>query len=466
VDAAEILDRLDDEQRAVAQAFGAPVAVIAGAGTGKTRTITHRLAYAAATGAIDPGATLAVTFTTAAAAEVRGRLEAMGVHHVQSRTFHSACLRQAQYFWPEVYHCVLPKVADRREPLIIQACQRLGIKASEAVVREIDAEISWTKQTNVVPEDYVELARAAHRGLMYSGADEVADAIVAYEEAKQAACVIDLDDLLLCTVALLATQPEVTRKVRTTYRHFVFDEFQDVSPVQARLVELWLGGRTDVCVVGDPAQTIHSFAGARSGYLTNFSLSHPGSVSLELTCNYRSTPQILHAAAGLDAGGVALRAVRPPGAEVERYEADDPMDESVATAQWLKARHQQGLAWEQMAVLFRTRAQAEAIRQILADEDVPFTLQHRQDTAGRPGVRLSTLHAAKGLEWEAVAICGLYEGAMPHPLAVTTEQIAEERRLLYVGMTRARSFLRLSWPAMVDRRPVRICPFLSGASYK
>jgi len=454
-----ILDQLDPDQRAVAESFGAPVGVIAGAGTGKTRTLTYRLAYGAEVGALDPRATLAVTFTTSAAAELKQRVEAMGVQGVQSRTFHSAALRQAQYFWPEAYNCALPRVEDRREPLIAQACRKVGIAATDPIITEISAEISWTKQSNVLPEDYVDLARADQRRVHLS-LDDVADAIVAYEEAKQAACVIDLDDLLLCTVALLATQPEVVRKVRRTYRHFVFDEFQDLSPVQARLVELWVGGRNDVCVVGDPAQTIHSFAGSRSVYLENFCVSRPRSVALELSRNYRSTPQILAAANALTRSGVQLRAVREPGAAVEMAGAADQLEESVATAEWLAARHRDGVSWESMAVLFRTHAQAEALRQILADHQIPFSY-HRGDTPPRPGVWLGTLHASKGLEWEAVTVGGLHDGALPHPLAATAPQLAEERRLLYVGMTRAKSFLRLSWPSMVDGRVTSRCRFLS-----
>jgi DNA helicase-2/ATP-dependent DNA helicase PcrA len=460
VDPQQILDQLDPDQRRVAQTIGGPVQVIAGAGTGKTRALTHRIAYASAVGALDPRATLAVTFTTTAANEIRSRLEAMGVAGVQSRTFHSACLRQAKFFWPEIYNAQLPPVVENRSGLVVQACQRVGITPSDAALRQIAGEISWTKQTNVLPESYVELASQGHRQLSCASLEQAADAIVAYEQVKQVECVIDLDDVLLCTLALLATESAVARRVRRTYRHFLFDEFQDISPVQARLVDLWVGSASgDVCVVGDPAQTIHSFAGSRSIYLEKFASQRPGGVCLEMTRNYRSTPQILQAANIVRGVGIDLQAVREKGPALVFGPAADPLAESVAIAQWLKDRTRDGLAWNQLAVLFRTRAQAEAIRQILADEGVPFSYGVPEST--RQAVHLGTLHSAKGLEWEAVCLGGLHDGVMPHPLASSAEQIGEERRLFYVGMTRARTWLRLSWPSRVDAKVTRASRFLA-----
>ncbi|MDR0487967.1 MAG: ATP-dependent helicase [Propionibacteriaceae bacterium] len=462
MDSSQFLEGLDEDQRAVAESLGMPVSVIAGAGTGKTRTITHRLGYAATEGAIDPRATLAVTFTTSAALEVRQRLEAMGVRGVQSRTFHSAALRQAQYFWPEVYRSTLPRVEDNRDMLISEACKRLGISPSKQVLSEVSSEISWTKQSNVLAEDYVDLARDHHRTVLHLDLDTVADLIVAYEEAKQAHCVIDLDDLLLCTVALLSTQADVSKKVQATYRHFVFDEYQDLSPVQARLVDLWVGRRQDLCVVGDPAQTIHSFAGSTSVYLERFADSHAHSQSLELTRNYRSTPEILAKANAVTTTGLQLRAQRSTGTTVEFHAGGDPLEESTEVAQWLKGLHRDGIAWEEMALLFRTNAQAEAIRQILADEQVPFLALKSENSHSRPGVRLGTLHGSKGLEWEAVGLCGLHDGSLPHPCANSHDRLQEERRLLYVGITRARSFLRISWPSSMDGRPTSPSRFLAG----
>lgn len=553
----ELLDRLDPEQREVATTFGGPVAVIAGAGTGKTRAITHRIAYAVATGTYAPGAVLAVTFTTRAAGEMRGRLQQLGIPAVQARTFHSAALRQAQYFWPKAYRSDLPPVIDNRMRLVAEAATRLRLATEQAGLRDLVSEIAWAKVSNIGPQDYPDLAQRQQRRLASYDAETVARVFTAYEQVKRDRQRIDFEDILLCTAAMIAEHPGIAAEIRRTYRHLVVDEYQDVSPLQQALLDLWRGDSTDVCVVGDPAQTIHSFAGAQPTFLTGFARRLPGTTVVRLVRDYRSTPQVVGVAnrilqnarppqgtRGGELGGVLLRAQREPGPEPVFAEAADEASEAAEVADWLLAQHRAGVAYREMAVLFRVNAQSPAYEQALSERGVPYLVrggerfyeraevrqalltlrtQARSRQAGeeaadsdRPaaaevkavlsalgwteepptgagvlrerweslaalvsvaeevaahqpgctmadivaelhrraeaqhvpaadGVTVSTLHSAKGLEWDAVAVVGACEGSLPFVLADTPEQVEEERRLFYVGVTRARTRLRISW---------------------
>lgn len=550
----EILLGLDQEQREVATSVGEPVVVIAGAGTGKTRAITHRIAYGALTGALDPKATLAVTFTTRAAGELRGRLATLGVHGVQARTFHSAALRQAQFFWPKAYGAALPQVTEGRFTVVAEAARRLGLPTDTSVIRDVSAEVSWAKVTNVEPESYAALARASGRSVAGLEPEAVARLLVTYDNLNRDRGRIDFDDILLCTVALLTDHEDVAAQVRRTYRHLVVDEYQDVSPVQQRLVDLWLGPSHDVCVVGDPAQTIHTFAGARSEYLLGFGRRHPGARTVELVRDYRSTPQVVDVANGVLKGSgqrhVTLRAQRPAGPSPVFAAATDGSDEAAAVARWFKDLRGQGVDWREMAVLYRINAHSPAYEAALSDAGIPYQVRNAERFYDRPevrqalgalaatartkgaepglasttevmgalgwtetgprtggqarerwesqnalvdlardlatahstladlvaelqrraavqhapagaGVTLTTLHGAKGLEWDAVALVGIHDGGVPFVLAETDEQLAEERRLLYVGVTRAREYLRVSWSGGRGRER-RVSRFLTG----
>lgn len=553
----EILAGLDPEQREVATSQGEPVVVIAGAGTGKTRAITHRIAYGALTGAIDPRATLAVTFTTRAAGEMRGRLGRLGVAGVQARTFHSAALRQAQYFWPRAYGASLPQVTEGRFSVVADAARRLGLSADTALIRDLSAEVSWAKVSNVEPESYSVLSRQAHREVAGVEPEVVGRLLVTYDNLLHDRGRIDFDDILLCTVALLTDHEDVAAEVRRTYKHLVVDEYQDVSPVQQRLVELWLGRGRDICVVGDPAQTIHSFVGARSEYLVGFAERHPGARRVELVRDYRSTPQVVDVANRLLARSgqrhVTLRAQRPEGPQPVYEAAPDDSAEASAVARWLKNLRANGTDWREMAVLYRINAHSPAYEAALTDAGIPYQVRNAEKFYDRPevrqalgalgatartkgaepgleavrevlgalgwapkppasggqvrerwesqnalvdlatdlagekgltladlvaelqrrasveqapagaGVTLSTLHGAKGLEWDAVALVGVHDGGVPFVLAETPDEIAEERRLLYVGVTRAREHLRISWSGGRgrDRGPSR---FLEGVA--
>ena len=539
-----LLDRLDPEQREVATTLGGPVAVIAGAGTGKTRAITHRIAYAVATGVQDPRAVLAVTFTTRAAGELRGRLQQLGVPGVQARTFHSAALRQAQYFWPKAYGSDLPPVVDNRFSLVAEAASRLHVSAETNGLRDLVQEIAWAKVSNVTPDSYAALARRHHRELASYDPETVARVFAGYEEVKRERQRIDFEDILLCTAAMISEHPEVAGQIRRTYRHLVVDEYQDVSPLQQRLLQLWRGSSDDVCVVGDPAQTIHSFAGAQPSYLTGFAQQLPGTTVIRLVRDYRSTPQVVRVANRIVPDtAVQLQAQRAAGPEPVFAEASDEAAEAAAVADWFVARHRAGVPYREMAVLIRVNAQSPTFEQALSGAGVPYLVRGGERFYERPevrqallvvrnqvrsavvaggedgaespalaqfkallsglgwteeppsgsgavrerweslaalaavaeeigrepgrtladiadelhrraeaqhvpvanGVTISTLHSAKGLEWDAVALVGLSEGSLPFVLATSADELEEERRLFYVGVTRAREHLRISW---------------------
>lgn len=527
------LEALDPEQRAVAESLEGPVVVWAGAGTGKTRAVTHRIAHAVQVGAHDPRRSLAVTFTTRAAGEMRERLRILGVDGVQVRTFHSAALRQLRHFWPRVVGGAPPELVGRAAPLVAEAASRCRLPSDPAVVRDLAAEIAWAKQMEISAERYPEAALL--RTPPVSLAD-TARAYAAYDEIKSERGLIDFDDVLLMTVGALAERPDIADEVRAAYRWFTVDEFQDVSPVQSRLLDLWLGDRDDVCVVGDAAQTIYSFAGANDRFLRDFPVRFPGAAQIRLYRTYRSTEQIVTLsnrvlAAGAGEGGLSSQVGAGPEPIVESF--DDEVAEAHAVAERIERLMAEGLSPRDIAVLVRINGQMPAFEEALAERGIPVVLRggerffdrgevrealtrlrgaartngtepaasgvasvlsvmgyssepprstgavrerweslsalvalaeslapdadlatfvieldRRADAQHAPvadGVVLATIHAAKGLEWEAVVVAGLAEGSLPHAQALAEEGLAEERRLFYVAITRARRHLVLTW---------------------
>jgi DNA helicase-2/ATP-dependent DNA helicase PcrA len=537
--ASGLLDALDPEQREVAEAVRGPVRVLAGAGTGKTRAITHRIAHGVAQGIYAPTEVLAVTFTTRAAGEMRGRLHRLGAPGVQARTFHSAALRQLRWFWPTTYGGELPTLTESKLPLVAGAARRLRIQTDQALLRDLASEVEWAKVSNVGPDDYARVAERRGRAVAGLDHETVGRLFAGYEEVKRSQSRMDMEDVLLLTAGMLAEEERVAAQVRAQYKWFVVDEFQDVSPIQSALLDLWLGGRDEICVVGDPAQTIYSFAGADASYLRDFPRKFPGTTSVELSRNYRSTPQVVEAAnavlAGSGSTSVRLRAQRPSGPQVRYAPAPDEVAEADAVADAIGALMNAGTPASEIAVLFRINAQSEAFEEALASRGLPYVVRGAarffdrpevkqavtllrgairtddgsatvpdlvratlagmgwsteapttrgqtrdrweslqalmtmaEESAGLPpadfladldrraaeqhapaagGVTLATLHAAKGLEWDAVFLAGMHDGAMPLTHATTVAEIEEERRLLYVGMTRAREHLVLSWAA-------------------
>jgi DNA helicase-2/ATP-dependent DNA helicase PcrA len=542
-----VLGSLDPEQREVALVSRGPVCVLAGAGTGKTRAVAHRIAYSAATGAADPARVLAVTFTTRAAAELRARLRQLGtavpgagLERVQARTFHSAALRQLTHFWPGAVGGPVPQVIDSKIGLIAEAAKRLRLSAGLPELRDAAAEVEWSKVTQVRPEDYAAASAKAGRAGPFS-AEKMARLYAAYEDLRRDRHVIDFESVLELTAAILADDPAAAAAMRDRYQTFVVDEYQDVNPLQKLLLEAWLGDRDDLCVVGDPRQTIYSFTGATPAYLTGFEAEFPGARVIRLVRNYRSTPQVVALANRVSAagslGGAPLTAQQPAGPAPRFTEYADEPAEHAAVARQAAALIRAGTPPGEIAVLVRINAQTEGFEQALASAGVPFQLRGAErfferpevrqavtllrgaarsaaagdDPAGqvRPvlaglgltaqppasrgvarerweslaalaqiaddffaadpaatlaglaqelaersasgqapaaqGVTIGSLHAAKGLEWTAVFLPGLTDGTLPIIHAQSDEAVAEERRLFYVGLTRAREQLFLSW---------------------
>jgi len=536
--AQRVLAGLDPEQRAAAEAVRGPVCILAGAGTGKTRAITHRIAYAVRTGAVPPGQLLAVTFTARAAGELRTRLRGLGAVGVQARTFHAAAMAQLKYFAPRVLGGALPDVVENPLRLVGNAAARLRMRVDRTELRDLASEIDWAKAVLVTPEAYPQQAR--ERGRETTATPEtVAQLYAEYEQTKRRSGQIDFSDLLLIMAGAMEEYPDVAEEVRSRYRHFVVDEYQDVSPLQQRLLDAWLGDRNDLCVVGDPNQTIYSFAGATPQHLLGFRRRFPDAVVVRLHRDYRSTPQVVALANALvRSDGVQLAGQRPPGPEPTFAEFDDEPAEAAAVAAQCKALVAAGTPAAEIAVLFRINAQSEVYEAALGQAGVPYVLRGGERffdraeirearlllrgaarsgedateslpdavrgvltslswypdnappggaarerweslaalvalaedlAAERPdvhlaelvaeldqraqaqhaptvqGVTLASLHSAKGLEWDAVFLVGLTDTTLPIQHATTPEQIAEEQRLLYVGITRARERLALSW---------------------
>lgn len=469
--AAQLLDELDEQQREVAQHQRGALCVLAGAGTGKTRAITYRIAYGVRSGQVNPENVLALTFTQKAAAEMKTRLEGLGVGQVRASTFHSAALAQVRYFWPQVMGGTMPDLTGLKATLVTAAGVRLGLELGKVQVRALAGEIEWAKVSLVDPSHYAAAARAAGREAVADVSTErVAQLLDAYEDVKIEAGQLDFEDILLLCAGMMDEREDVARAIRNQYRYFVVDEYQDVSPLQNYLLMSWLGRRRDLAVVGDAAQTIYSFAGATPEYLTEFTQTYPEAKVMELIRDYRSTPQIvdlanqvLSQAKGADGkplgGTVRLVSQREAGPAVSWFAAPDDETEAKEIARRIQDLLTEGLKPSQIAVLFRTNAQAALFGVALGAKRIPFVIKDRvtnlaggtaeggtdtgEDEPG--GVTLASLHSAKGLEWEVVFLAGASEGLLPISLAKTTAAIEEERRLCYVGVTRARSRLIVSF---------------------
>lgn len=527
----EILAALDPDQRAVALATRGPVCVIAGAGTGKTRAITHRIAYAAAIGTMDPQKVLALTFTAKAAGEMRARLRSLGVPTVAARTIHSAALKQLLYFWPSVFGGRTPDLVTTKTGFLTEAINRAGLSDSiratnRELMRDIASEIEWAKVSQVAPSDYVdEISKRMQKPRVLP--EQMVQIYTAYESVKKQELAIDFEDVLLLCAAMLEEEREVRERVQDQYRYFTIDEYQDISPVQQRLINAWLGKRNDICVVGDPAQTIYSFAGATPVFLNTFTQRFPDAEVIRLSTGYRSTPEITFAANALlrhGSMGQELVAQNDHGSAPSVVGYSDEAAEVSGVLSEITALLNSGTPPHEVAILARTNSQLKSVERAMVKVNLPYQVRSTErffdrkevrDFLGEvrkasvipaegqgwidelrtlaqpyltdeaidgiaallhlareldsdenftpktlrgylrevedrvqqnnpptmPVVTLATLHAAKGLEWERVFLIGASEGQLP----VSDASIDEERRLFYVGITRAKADLHISY---------------------
>ncbi|MDQ1246106.1 MAG: ATP-dependent helicase UvrD/PcrA [Actinomycetota bacterium] len=562
--APQVLAGLDPDQQQAAATVHGPVAIIAGAGSGKTRVITHRIAYGVLTGAHDPARSVAVTFTTKASGEMTRRLRDLGVPGVRVRTFHAAALRQLRHYYPRAVGRDLPEVTPVKAPLIGASASSLSLPTNSAALRDYSAEVEWAKVNSIPTHEYAAAAQRVGRVPPASlPLASMASLYAEYERRKTAAGRIDFEDVLLLMVGLLNAHPQVAAHVRSGLHHITVDEYQDASPLQQRLLDGWLGDNDNLCVVGDPSQTIYSFAGADATLLTGFAARYPGATVVTLPRTYRCSPEIAAAANKVLAQGregVTLVSQRESGPAVRVRDYPDAEAEAQAVAARIEALIDDGIAAHEMAILVRMNAMTEPFEEALANRGIGYQISggtgffHRaevrkaiavirgaavaggeggavpeavsallsglgwsaqppvgsgasrdrweslaalhaaavQFAAGKPdgtladfgdelrdraerqdapdgaGVTLASLHSAKGAEWQVVFLVGLTEGVLPHSSATTDAEVAEERRLFYVGITRAARVLELSYGRAKTsggrvRRPSRFLEALSSA---
>jgi DNA helicase-2/ATP-dependent DNA helicase PcrA len=528
---------LNAEQRRAVDAVRGPVCILAGAGSGKTTTITHRIANQVASGAFAPSQVLAVTFTDKAAGEMRARLEALGVRGVRARTFHAAALAQLAHFSGEAPAILASKA------LILQPIRRsLPRPYNFRPVRELATEIEWAKNGRLTPDTYLRSLGDHEPPLPRDLALRV---FRRYEEQKARQGRIDFEDVLELTIRLFEQRPDALAVFRNRYRAFTVDEYQDVNLLQQTLLDLWLGERDDLCVVGDDYQAIYSFTGATPRYLLDVPRRFPHATVVRLEENHRSTPQVLAFANRLvpQLGGSEkqLETTHGDGPEPKVILAADREDEAAYVLARVRQLHAEGVPYEEMAVLVRINARSEDFEEAFAEEDVPFQVRGgaflgrpaarrtlavlrrrpgepaaavvrataldqgwteivpdgvgdeeatRQadlarlvrlaeefagkaadfardlesrfgaDTVGR-GVNILTYHRAKGLEFEAVFLPRMEDGELPYR-ARTDATLAEERRLLYVGITRAKRHVFVS--RVRGSKPSRFLAELGGAA--
>jgi DNA helicase II / ATP-dependent DNA helicase PcrA len=549
-----LLRGLNDAQVAAVTSPASPLRILAGAGSGKTRVLTHRIAHRAELGTLDPGRVLAVTFTRKAAGELRERLGRLGLRDgVHAGTFHAIAFAQLRQRWEE-RNVRPPELLERKVGFVARL---IPGRTDRTTPLDVVAEIEWASARRITPEQYEAAAAAAKRRPPVS-LGTVAQVYDRYVEQKRRRRMVDFDDLLRLAARDLAADPVYAAARRWRFRHLFVDEFQDVNPLQFELLSMWLGPDSDVCIVGDPNQAIYAWNGADARYLTDFDRYFPGGDTVTMEDNYRSTPQVLAVANDVLLQGtnvpIRLRAHRPAGAVPTVRALPDETAEARAVARAVRDAHRPGVPWKAQAVLVRTNAQAAVMAEALAAAAIPHRVRgaaslldqpevkealgvirrssslevaladlevevlsraptpavvdlttgataaatdpptggdadpgspgmtdervanlaelvrlgreyrsldpgagppaflawlsstlRNEDRVDGDSVEIVTFHAAKGLEWSVVHVAGLEEGYVPIHHADTDDDIDEERRLLYVALTRARDELHCTW---------------------
>jgi DNA helicase II / ATP-dependent DNA helicase PcrA len=525
MDERKIFKGLNDEQTRAAKAVTGPVCILAGAGSGKTTTITRRIANQVASGTFAAGSILAVTFTDKAAGEMRTRLVKLGVQGVRARTFHAAALAQLRHLSSEPPGQILPS----KGVALRQIARSLPRPYRFRPVADLATEIEWAKNRRVTPDTY-EASLDGHQPPV--PADQMQRIYRQYERSKNDRGMMDFEDLLERAIQMFQNEEWAREQFHGRYAAFTVDEYQDVNLLQETLLREWLGDGDNICVVGDDYQSIYGFTGATPQYLLEMPKRFARTQVIRLEDNYRSTPQILEVANRLvpKLGGAekVLRAVNEDGDEPMIRLCSRQEAESRVIVDRIRGLHDSGVPFEEMALLYRVNFRSEDHEEVLAGAGIPYQVKDgafltrptaRQmlstlrrssaqsvaaevrrladragyvedipDGAGEQeitrqndlarfvrlaeefddgarscsdfvqdiearfgtegdgrGVQLMTLHRAKGLEFDAVFLPRVEEGELPFKRSKSDEAIAEERRLFYVGITRARKHLTITW---------------------
>lgn len=523
---AELLEALDEDQAAAARQLRGPVCIIAGPGSGKTRVVSHRIAYGIAQGVYDSSKVLALTYTNKAAAELRTRLRSLGAGSVQVRTFHAAALSQLQFFWPQLTGSISPKLVTNKFQLVKDAAENLGFRVDDSSARDLVSAIEWHRYALIEPT-----LESAQRATSAVSPEKFLELMASFETLKQERRIIDWEDALMLCIGLMRSEPRMLEQFQQQYRFFTVDEYQDISPLQQALLETWLGDRQDICVVGDPRQTIYSFAGASSSFLLGFASEYPQAEVFELNRNYRSSVEIVSYANKVL--GPELTAMRQLTGKPTLQEYESIGAEASGLAFKIRQLLDSGTQASEVAVLVRANHQLEPIETALKELGIPIQvrgagrffakpevaqamiairalgvtesekplfaqisdvvsslgwrsqgageknqnlgwffevldelgesvsvtdyireLQERERSGHEPqaeAVTLATIHATKGLEWRAVFLAGVNKNSFPSSYAQTIDQLAEERRLFFVAVTRAQELLQISYS--LDRGP-------------